>query len=86
MQPATKGDADMSENTAVHVNVDTFSDGSGYFVRTEIEARTVTIHGPLSDAQTAQKLKAEQISHRSKAVEAIKQSLREAASSLPAAG
>ncbi len=43
----------MSDNTAVQVNVDTFSDGDGYFVRMEIEARSVTIHGPYADAQTA---------------------------------
>jgi hypothetical protein len=84
MKPALKGDTDMSENTAVQINVDTFSNGEGYFVRTEVEARSVTIHGPFSDQQTAQKLKAEQISHRSQAVEVIKQSFREVASSLPA--
>ena len=76
----------MTENTAVQINVDTFGDGAGYFVRTEIEARSVTIHGPFSDQQTAQKLKAEQISHRPQAVEAIKQNMREAASALPATG
>ena len=75
----------MTENTAVQINVDTFGDGAGYFVRTEIEARSVTIHGPFFDQQTAQKLKAEQISQRSKAVEAIKQNFREVALSLPAA-
>jgi hypothetical protein len=75
----------MTENTVVQINVDTFGDGAGYFVRTEIEARSVTIHGPFSDQQTAQKLKAEQISQRSKAVEVIKQNFREAALSLPAA-
>ena len=75
----------MSENTAVQINVDTFSDGHGYFVRTEIEARCVTIHGPFSDQQAALKLKAEQISQRSKAVEVIKQNFHDVASSLPAA-
>jgi hypothetical protein len=75
----------MNENTTVQINVDTFSDGHGYFIRTEIEARSVTIHGPFSDQQTAQKLKAEQISQRPTAVETIKQKFREVASSLPAA-
>lgn len=74
----------MSENTAAQINVDTFSDGNGHFVRTEIEARSITIHGPFPDPQSAQKLKAEQILHRSKAVEAVKQHLREVASGLPA--
>ena len=85
IKTARKRDTDMNENTAVQINVDTFSDGHGYFVRTEIEARSVTIHGPFSDQQAAQKLKAEQISHRSQAVEAIKQNFREMASGLPAA-
>jgi hypothetical protein len=76
----------MGESTAVQINVDTFSDGHGYFVRTEIEARSVTIYGPFTDQQAAQKLKAEQVLHRSKAVDAIKQNFREVASSLPAAG
>jgi hypothetical protein len=85
LKPARREDTDMSENTAVQINVDTYSDGEGYFVRTEIEARSVTIHGPFSDQQTAQKLKAKQISQRSKAVEVIKQNFREVVSSLPAA-
>jgi hypothetical protein len=75
----------MSDNTAVQINVDTFSNGDGHFVRTEIEARLVTVHGPFSDPQTAQKFKAGQLSQRQKATEAIKQNLREVASSLPAA-
>jgi hypothetical protein len=75
----------MNENTTVQINVDTFSDGHGYFIRTEIEARSVTIHGPFSDQQAAQKLKAEQISQRPAAVEDIKHKFREVASSLPAA-
>jgi hypothetical protein len=83
IMPAGKRDSEMSENTAVQINVDTFSDGHGYFVRIEIEARSVTIHGPFSDQQAAQKLKSEQISYRSKAVEAIKLNFREMASSLP---
>jgi hypothetical protein len=72
----------MTENTAVQMNVDTFSDGNGYFVRTEIEVRSVTIHGPFSDQQAAQKLKAEQISHRPKAIEIIQQNFHEVVSSL----
>ncbi len=72
----------MSDNTAVQVNVDTFSDGDGYFVRMEIEARSVTIHGPYADAQTAQNVKAERLSRRSSAVEAVKKHLQDAASSL----
>jgi hypothetical protein len=74
----------MSENTAVQVNVDTFSDGDGYFVRTEIEARCVTIHGPFADSNAAQSLKAEQLSYRGKAIDTIRKKLQDAASSFPA--
>lgn len=67
----------MSDNIAVHINVDTFSDGGSYFVRSEIEARSVTIHGPFSDPEAAQKFKADQVSQRSDATETIKRNLRE---------
>ena len=73
----------MTDNTAVQINVDTFSDSGGHFVRTEIEVRSVTIHGPFSDPQAAQKLKADQLAQRTKATEAIAEHLRQAASTLP---
>ena len=76
-------DADMPDNTAIAINVDTFSDNGGHFVRTEIEVRSVTIHGPFSDPQAAQKLKADQLAHRTKAAEAIEEHLRQATSTLP---
>ena len=72
----------MTEDIDVKINVDTLMDGDQYFVRTEIETRSVTIHGPFPDLQKAQKLKAEQIEHRSKAIDAIKQSLRQTVSAL----
>lgn len=73
----------MTDNTAVQINVDTFSDSGGHFVRTEIEVRSVTIHGPFSDPQAAQKLKADQLAQRTKAAETIGEHLRQAASALP---
>ena len=75
----------MTDNTATQINVDTFSDGGGHFVRTEIEVRSVTIHGPFADPQAAQKLKADQLALRSKAVEAIAEHLRQATAILPSA-
>jgi hypothetical protein len=75
----------MTDNTAIQINVDTFSDSGSHFVRTEIEVRSVTIHGPFSDPQIAQKLKADQLAHRTKAVEAIEEHLRQALSTLPSA-
>ena len=66
----------MTDKTMIEINVDTFSDGDGYFVRTEIEARSVNIYGPLPDLQTAQKLKADQLANREKVSEALKDQLR----------
>ena len=50
----------MTDKTTIQTNVDTFNDGGSYFVRAEIEARSVNIHGPYPDLQTAQKLQADQ--------------------------
>jgi hypothetical protein len=72
----------MTEDIDVKINVDTLMDGDQYFVRTEIETRSVTIHGPFPDLQMAQKLKAEQINQRSKAIDAVKRHLHEAVSGL----
>jgi hypothetical protein len=72
----------MTEDIDVKINVDTLMDGDQYFVRTEIETRSVTIHGPFPDLQKAQKLKAEQIEHRPNAIDAIKHNLRQAVAGL----
>jgi hypothetical protein len=77
LNTCTTGDISMSEDIDVKINVDTLMDGDQYFVRTEIETRSVTIQGPFPDLQKAQKLKAEQIEHRSKAIDAIKRNLHE---------
>jgi len=74
----------MADQTAVQINVDTFSDGKGYFVRTEIEARSVSIVGPLPDLETAQKLKADQLANRDTVADTLRHSLGTAASALPA--
>ena len=41
----------MTGKTTIQTNVDTFNDGGSYFVRTEIEARSVNIHGPFPTCQ-----------------------------------
>jgi hypothetical protein len=76
----------MTEQTTIQINVDTFSEGDGYFVRTEIDARSVSIRGPFPDLQSAQKLKAEQLASREKVSESLKEHLRRAASTLPTGG
>ena len=76
----------MTDKTTIEINVDTFSDGDGYFVRTEIETRSVSIYGPFPDLQTAQELKADQLASRENVSAALEEQLRRAISTLPAAG
>lgn len=75
----------MADTARVNSNVDTFNDGGSFFVRTEIEARSVTIDGPFPDLETAQKLQADQIAYVKQASEALKQQLLQATSTSPAA-
>jgi hypothetical protein len=70
----------MTDKTTVQTNVDTFNDGGSYFVRTEIEARSVNIHGPFPDLQSAQKLQAHQSAYLKETSEALKEQLRRATS------
>jgi hypothetical protein len=74
----------MSGTPRVDASVDTFNDGSGFFVRTEIEARAVAIDGPFPDLQTAQKLQADQLAYVKKASEALKEHLQKATATSPA--
>jgi hypothetical protein len=76
----------MTDQTKIQINVDTFSEGDAYFVRTEIDAHSVSIHGPFPDLTSAQRLKAEQLASREKVSEGLKEQLRRATSALPAAG
>ena len=73
----------MADQTTIQINVDTFSEGEGFFVRTEIDARSVSIRGPFPDLQSAQRLKAEQLAGREKVSEALKEHLRHATSAMP---
>jgi hypothetical protein len=79
-------DCRMSDKTTIVMNVDISGDNDSYFVRTEIEIRSVTIHGPFPDLQTVQSLKANQLAHRENASEALKECLRHVISTLPGAG
>jgi hypothetical protein len=75
----------MSDKTTVSTNVDTFNDGGSYFVRTEIEARLVSIHGPFPSLDTAKKLQADQTAYVKTAGEGLKEQLQRAATASPAA-
>lgn len=72
----------MTDQTTIAMNVDTFSDADGFFVRTEIDARSVNIQGPFPDLQTAQQLKTNQLANREKVAEALKEQFRRAISTL----
>jgi hypothetical protein len=72
----------MSETTNVEINVDTFAEGSGYFVRTEVNARAVSIEGPFADMQAAQRIKAGRLASSKRASAALEEELRRAVASL----
>ncbi len=74
----------MSDKATVSTSVDTFNDGDAYYVRTEIEARLVSIHGPFPDSDTAKRLQAEQSAFVKSAGEQLKAELQGTASSSPA--
>jgi hypothetical protein len=84
--PKGKEGCGMTDKTTIEINVDTFTDRDSYFVRTEVEARSVSIYGPFPDPQTAQKLKADQLASRAKVSEALKEKIQQVMSGLPAAG
>lgn len=69
----------MSEPT-VQTSVDVFSDGSGFFVRTEIEARLVNVHGPVADLATAKREQESQLARLQAATETLKRELQRASS------
>jgi hypothetical protein len=75
-----------TDRTKIEISVDTFNDGDAFFVRTEIEARAVTIHGPFADLASAQKLKAQQLARRQQVSETLKQQMQHTASSLAGTG
>lgn len=74
----------MADSTTVSTNVDIFDEGGGFYVRTEIEARLVSIQGPFADAETAKRLQADQTAYVKSAGEGLKEQLKGTASASPA--
>lgn len=66
----------MPDNTTIEIYVDTFSEGGGYFVRTEANTRWVGVRGPFTDLQTAQRQKADQLASSKQASAALEQELQ----------
>ena len=75
----------MSDRVTVSTNVDTFNEEGSFFVRTEIEARLVTIHGPFQDLETAKRLQAEQAAYVKTAGDGFKEQLAGTAATSPSA-
>jgi len=71
-----------ADRTTIEINVDTFNDQEGFFVRTELEMRSVTIHGPFADLKAAQGLKATQLARRDDVAKALSEDVRRAAATL----
>jgi hypothetical protein len=74
----------MSDKATVSTSVDTFNDEGSYYVRSEIEARLVSIHGPFPDLDTAKRLQAEQAAYVRDAGEQFKAQLQATSGSSPA--
>ena len=71
----SRGRAIVSSEPSIQTNVDVFSENGGYFVRTEIEARIVQVHGPVADAETAKRQQASQAAHLKASTEALRREL-----------
>lgn len=69
----------MSE-PIVQTSVDVFSDNGSYFVRTEIEARVVRVHGPVADLETAKREQESQVARLRASAETLKRELQRASS------
>jgi hypothetical protein len=74
----------MSDKATVSTSVDTFNDGGHFYVRTEIEARLVSIHGPFPDLDTAKRMQTDQAAYVKSAGEAFKSQLQSTSIASPA--
>jgi hypothetical protein len=72
----------MTGNAKVEINADTFSEGNSYFVRTEINARSVGVHGPFTDMESAQRMKADYLGSSKQTSAALEEQLVRAMSTL----
>jgi hypothetical protein len=68
----------VSAEPTIQSHVDVFSENGSYFVRTEIEARLVQVHGPVADLETAKRAQQGQIAHLKTATETLKKELQRA--------
>ena len=62
----------MSSEPTIQTNVDVFSDNGAYFVRTEIEARIVNVHGPVTDLEAAKREQEKQVARLKELKELLK--------------
>jgi hypothetical protein len=74
----------MSGKATVSTSVDYFNEGDSFYVRTEIEARLVSIHGPFPSLDAARKVQADQAAYVKTAGEGFKGQLESTSSASPA--
>jgi hypothetical protein len=68
----------VSNEPVVQTNVDVFSDNGSFFVRTEIEARLVNVHGPIADLDTAKRKQQDHVARLKASTEALKREMQRA--------
>ena len=68
----------MSSEPTIQTNVDVFSDNGAYFVRTEIEARIVNVHGPVTDLDAAKREQEKQVTRLKESKELLRRELQRA--------
>ena len=76
-----RGESSVSSEPTIQTNVDVFSDNGGYYVRTEIEARVVKVHGPVASLEAAKKDQDSAMARLAAATELLKRELQRATSS-----
>lgn len=70
----------MSHEPTVQTSVDLFSDNGAYFVRTEIEARMVKVHGPIADLEAAKRAQETHAARLKSSAEIVKRELQRSTS------
>ena len=73
-----RGESSVSSEPTIQTNVDVFSDNGAYFVRTEIEARIVNVHGPVKDLESAKREQEKQVARLKASTEALRRELQRA--------
>lgn len=74
----TQRETSVSGEPTIQTNVDVFSDNGAYFVRTEIEARIVNVHGPVSNLEAAKREQEKHAARLKASIEGLRRELQRA--------